>query len=194
MSPQEVTAERGAARGDFHALRESATSGKLSGRAPAPGGSPSNRCFAYHSATRPRETFFRWSSRSCGSHMPARGGSQPLKVATRPFHALDYASSLGGARLLGRARMERLMARTIESMTRSVSRASQARLDRRMRFPASWDPGNRDLLALWEMCRHVTEHRCSHRNQLTLSNAARSSTRGQATTAVSERAERRGPA
>jgi hypothetical protein len=47
-----------------------------------------------------------------------------LDAATRPFHVVNYLGSLGGARVLGHARMERLMDFGIGRLQRSVIGAS----------------------------------------------------------------------
>jgi hypothetical protein len=43
-----------------------------------------------------------------------------LNAGTRPFHVLNYVGSLFGARVLGHARMERLMDRVLSSLQSSV--------------------------------------------------------------------------
>src|SRR5918912_2141951 len=42
-----------------------------------------------------------------------------LNAGTPPFHVINYVSSLGGARVLGHARMERLFDRIVNSLAAS---------------------------------------------------------------------------
>ena len=63
-----------------------------------------------------------------------------LNAGTRPFHVLNYVGSLFGARVLGHARMERLMDRVLSSLQSSVRGEPEAALERGMHFPVGWDP------------------------------------------------------
>src|SRR3954451_17665420 len=47
-----------------------------------------------------------------------------LNAATRPFHVVNYVGSLGGARVLGHAGMERTMDWVTSSLARSLERRS----------------------------------------------------------------------
>ncbi len=102
----------------------------------------------------------------------SRGFAAALDAASRPFHVINYVGPLGGARLLGHARMEDLLDRVIDSLIRSLNHASQAQLDRGMHFPVGRDPYFRDFMTLRQVYHYATQHYRHHRNQLTLSNAA----------------------
>src|SRR5215213_7379353 len=69
-----------------------------------------------------------------------------LNAATRPFHVVNYLGSLGGARVLGHARMERLMDFVIGRLQRSVIAASEDSLSRGIHFPVGWDPYFNDYM------------------------------------------------
>jgi hypothetical protein len=71
-----------------------------------------------------------------------------LNAATRPFHVVNYLGSLGGARVLGHTRMERLMDFVIGRLQRSVIAASEDSLNRGMHFPVGWDPYFNDYMTL----------------------------------------------
>jgi hypothetical protein len=91
-----------------------------------------------------------------------------LNAATGPFHVVNYVGSLGGARVLGHSRMERLMDVVIDRLQQSVMRASEESLDRGMNFPTGWDPYFKDYMTLREVYHYPTEHYNHHRRQLTL--------------------------
>ncbi|MEO7234137.1 MAG: DinB family protein, partial [Lapillicoccus sp.] len=61
----------------------------------------------------------------------------------RPFHVVNYVGSLGGIRILGYPRAERLMDRTIHALQASLDHASDADLQRTVHFPIGWDPTSR---------------------------------------------------
>ena len=63
-----------------------------------------------------------------------------LGAGTRPFHTINYLGSLGGARVLGHARMERTLDRVVACLVNSMNRQRTADLDRGMHFPVGWDP------------------------------------------------------
>ena len=67
-----------------------------------------------------------------------------LNAATRPFHVIDSLGSLGGARVLGHARMERAFDRVVNALAASLPQASDAELAHGMHFPVGWDPYFRD--------------------------------------------------
>jgi hypothetical protein len=91
-----------------------------------------------------------------------------LNAGTRPFHVVNYVGSLGGARVLGHARMERVMDRVVRSLHASLMTASEDRLARGMHFPTGWDPYFRDYMTLAEVYHYATQHYDHHRRQLTL--------------------------
>ena len=91
-----------------------------------------------------------------------------LNAATRPFHVVNYLGSLGGARVLGHARMERVFDRVAGRLAVSLLRASDAELARGMHFPVGWDPYFRDYMTLLDVYHYATQHYQHHRRQLTL--------------------------
>jgi hypothetical protein len=94
-----------------------------------------------------------------------------LNAATGPFHVVNYIGSLGGARVLGYAGMERLMDVVIRRLQRSVTLASEDTLSRGMHFPTGWDPYFADYMTVREIYHYPTQHYDHHRHQLTLNSA-----------------------
>jgi DinB superfamily len=92
-----------------------------------------------------------------------------LDAGTRPFHVVNYLGSLGGARVLGHARMERTFDRFVNALAVSLLQASDADLARGMHFPTGWDPYFRDWMTLADVYHYPTQHYRHHRRQLTLS-------------------------
>jgi hypothetical protein len=76
----------------------------------------------------------------------------------RPFHVVNYLGSLGGARVLGHARMERLMDFVIARLQRSVLAASEDSLNQGMHIPAGWDPYFNDYMTRREVYHYPTQH------------------------------------
>jgi hypothetical protein len=91
-----------------------------------------------------------------------------LNAGTKPFHVINYLGSLGGARVLGHAGMERLFDRIVNSLAASLLEASDADLARGMHFPVGWDPYFRDYMTLADVYHYATQHYRHHRRQLTL--------------------------
>jgi hypothetical protein len=91
-----------------------------------------------------------------------------LNAGTRPFHAVNYAGSLGGIRALGYPRTERLMDRTISALQASLEQATDMELRRSMHFPVGWDPYFKDVMTLRDVYHYPTQHYDHHRRQLTL--------------------------
>ena len=91
-----------------------------------------------------------------------------LNAGTRPFHVVNYLGSLGGARVLGHAGMERTFDRIVNGLAASLLRAKDAELARGMHFPTGWDPYFRDHMTLADVYHYATEHYQHHRRQLTL--------------------------
>jgi len=98
----------------------------------------------------------------------SRAFAAALNAATRPFHVVNYLGSLGGARVLGRARMIRMMARVTRSLQRSLDHESQAELERGMHFPMGWDPYFKEFMTLADVYQYPAQHYDHHRRQLTL--------------------------
>ena len=65
----------------------------------------------------------------------SRGFAATLNAGTRPFHVINYLGSLGGARVLGHAGMERLFDRIVNSLAASLLASTDAELMRGMHFP-----------------------------------------------------------
>ena len=91
-----------------------------------------------------------------------------LDAGTRPFHVVNYVGSLGGARVLGHARMHALLDRVVDSLQSSLARESPAALQRGMHFPVGWDPYFTDVMTLRDVYHYPTQHFDHHRRQLTL--------------------------
>lgn len=91
-----------------------------------------------------------------------------LNAGTRPFHAVNYAGSLGGIRALGYPRTERLMDRTVSALQASLEQATDMELRLSMHFPIGWDPYFKDVMTLRDVYHYPTQHYDHHRRQLTL--------------------------
>jgi DinB superfamily len=91
-----------------------------------------------------------------------------LNAATRPFHVVNYLGSLGGARVLGHAGMERAFDRVVNGLAASLLQADDADLSRGMHFPTGWDPYFQDYMTLRDVYHYATQHYRHHRRQLTL--------------------------
>jgi hypothetical protein len=98
----------------------------------------------------------------------SRGYAALLNAARRPFHAVNYWGSCGGARVFRGDRMGRAMDRVIASLQRRLSGESEAALARRMHFPTRWDPFFTDSMTLLDVYHYATQHFDYHRAQLTL--------------------------
>ena len=101
----------------------------------------------------------------------SRRFASALDAVTRPFHVVNYLGSLGGARVLGHAGMERAMDRVTASLVHTLEHSSEKQLERGMHFPVGWDPYFRDFMTLQDVLHYGTQHYEHHRRQLTLSNA-----------------------
>lgn len=104
----------------------------------------------------------------------SRGFAATLNAGTRPFHVINYLGSLGGARVLGHAGMERLFDRIVNSLAASLLASTDAELMRGMHFPVGWDPYFRDCMTLADVYHYATQHYGHHRRQLTLRGAPHS--------------------
>jgi hypothetical protein len=108
------------------------------------------------------------------AHLPdvaSRRFAAFLNAGTRPFHVVNYVGSLFGARLLGYARMERLMDRVLSSLQSSVRAEPKPALDQGMHFPVGWDPYFKEYMTLRDVYHYPTQHYGHHRRQLTLAGA-----------------------
>lgn len=174
MDRDEICAEMVRVRGDFRELLDSATVAEL-GR-PTDGTKWNNEqllfhmLFGYLLVRRLRVVVL------VVSRLPDAASTRfaaLLNAATRPFHVVNYLGSLGGARILGYPRMERLMDRVIDGLQASLRRESDAALDRYMHFPVAWDPYFTERMTLRDVYHYPTQHYDHHRRQLTLSRAGR---------------------
>lgn len=173
MSREVIVNELRLVRDDFHALLDGATSAEL--RSATNGTKWTNEQLLFHMLfgyllirnLRPLVKMFTLLPRAC-----SRWFAVTLNAGTRPFHVINYVGSLGGARVLGHARMERFMDRVTDSLIRSVTRTSQTQLERGMHFPVGWDPYFRDFMTVLDVYHYPTQHYLHHRDQLTVSNKA----------------------
>jgi DinB superfamily len=101
-----------------------------------------------------------------------RGFAATLDAGSRPFHAVNYLGSVGGALVFHGPRLVRQMDRTIGRLHRRLDEETEEALARRMHFPVDWDPFFRDTMTLAEVYRYGTRHYDYHRTQLTLESAA----------------------
>jgi hypothetical protein len=169
MERADLLAEMTRARDDFRVLVETATAAEL--RGPTDGTRWNNEQLLFHMLfgyllVRNLRPLVRGFSR-----LPDRASRRfaaVLDAGTRPFHVVNYVGSLGGARVLGRARMIRLMDRVIGSLQSAVQRETDEGLGRGMHFPVGWDPYFTDYMTFWDVYHYPTQHYDHHRRQLTL--------------------------
>ena len=169
MQPGEITAEMERVRIDFHDIIDSATSAEL--RAPSDGTKWTNEQLLFHMLFGYLLVHNLLILVKAFTRLPRRVSkafAAALNAATRPFHVVNYLGSLGGARVLGHARMERLLDFVIGRLQRSVIAASEDSLNRGMHFPTGWDPYFNDYMALRDIYHYPTQHYDHHRRQLTL--------------------------
>ena len=91
-----------------------------------------------------------------------------LNTARRPFHLINYAGSVIGARIIPSPRMGRAFDRVITALQRSLDREPDANLRRGMRYPTSWDPFFASYMTMCDLYRYPTQHFDFHQEQLTL--------------------------
>ena len=172
MTPAEIATEIGAARDDFHRLVDDALPAELRKR--SDGTRWTNDQLLFHVlfgylVVRALLFLVRWFSTLPPRY--SRRFATALNAATRPFHVVNYVGSLGGARVLGHAGMERVMDRVTGSLTDTLEHASAEQLRRGMHFPVDWDPYFRDFMTVQDLLHYATQHYQHHRGQLTLPNA-----------------------
>ena len=105
------------------------------------------------------------------SRLPApvgRGFARVLDAGRRPFHAVNYLGSCGGALVFNRKRMGWLCNRTIAALAASLDREPERELGRCMPFPTSWDPYFATFMSREDLYRYPVLHYRHHRAQLTL--------------------------
>jgi hypothetical protein len=169
MERRDIATEMERARADFHQLLDGATSAEL--RAPTRGTKWTNEQLLFHMLFGYLLVHNLLPLVKALSRLPqgiSRRFAAALNAATRPFHVINYLGSLGGARVLGHARMEQLVDHVIASLQRSLVRASVDSLDRGMHFPVGWDPYFMDYMTVKEVYHYATQHYDHHRRQLTL--------------------------
>ena len=169
MDRQVIIDEMERARADFHHLVDCATTAEL--RRPSSGTKWTNDQLLFHMLfgymiVRTLLILVRLLS------MAPRGVSKrfaaTLNAATRPFHVVNYVGSLGGARVLGHAGMEKVFDRVVAHLTASLTKASDEQLGRGMHFPVGWDPYFKDYMTLADVYHYATQHYDHHRGQLTI--------------------------
>jgi hypothetical protein len=172
MTPASIADEIRAARDDFHHLVDAATTSELRRR--SNGTKWTNDQLLFHMLLGYLVVrALLWLVRGF-SLLPARYSRRfaaALNAATRPFHVVNYLGSLGGARVLGHAGMERVMDQVTGSLVQTLEHSSEKQLARGMHFPVGWDPYFRDFMTLQDVLHYGTQHYEHHRRQLTLSNA-----------------------
>ena len=94
-----------------------------------------------------------------------------LNAGTRPFHAINYLGSCGGALVFRGPRLSRQLDHTIDLLHRRLDAETAEALTRRMHFPVGWDPFFRDTMTLEQVYAYGTQHYDFHRAQLTLGHA-----------------------
>ncbi len=169
MDRVEIVAEMREAAADFRTLLDTATSAEL--RRGSEGTKWTNEQLLFHMlfgylVVRRLLPLVRILGR-----MPpgvSRAFAAALNAATRAFHVINYLGSLGGARALGHAGMERTFDRVVNGLATSLLRAGEADLARGMHFPTGWDPYFRDYMTLADVYHYATQHYRHHRRQLTL--------------------------
>jgi hypothetical protein len=169
MEQDEICAEMDRARADFRELLDTATVAQL--RLPSDGTRWTNEQLLFHMLfgyllVRNLLVLVRGFARLPDAM--SKRFAAILDAGTRPFHVINYIGSLGGARVLGHARMERLMDRVIHSLQSSLRRQSATALDHGMHFPVGWDPYFKEYMTLRDVYHYPTQHYDHHRRQLTL--------------------------
>ena len=175
MNEHDICAEMVRAREDFRRLLDTATVAEL--RQGTDGTKWTNEQLLFHMLfgyllVRNLQLLVRGVSRLPDS--VSRRLANILDGLTRPFHVINYVGSLGGARVLGYAGMQRLMDHVTSSLQASLRRTPDSVLDRGMHFPVGWDPYFRDHMTLRDVFHYATQHYDHHRRQLTLSSTLHS--------------------
>ena len=169
MDTTDIRTEMDRVRADFRQLVDSATVREL--RRPTNGTKWTNEQLLFHMVfgyllVRNLLVLVRGFSRLPDE--ASRRFAVTLNAGTRPFHTINYVGSLGGIRVLGYARTERLMDRTIRTLQTSLDHSSDAELRRSMHFPVGWDPYFEDVMTIRGVYHYPTQHYDHHRRQLTL--------------------------
>ncbi|MDT7728837.1 MAG: hypothetical protein QOI21_5413 [Actinomycetota bacterium] len=94
--------------------------------------------------------------------------AQALDAVVRPFDAVNFWGSRGGAKVFNRARMGKQLDRVIASLHRTLDSETDADLRRGMHYPRSWDPFFQDYMTLIDIYHFPTQHFDFHARQLAL--------------------------
>ena len=169
MERDQICAEMERVRGDFRNLLGTATPTAL--RQPSAGTKWNNEQLLFHMLfgyllVRNLRVLVWGFSRLPAS--ASRVFAATLDAGTRPFHAINYVSSLFGGRVLGSTGLERLMDRVLDSLQATLRKASDESLDRGMHVPVGWDPYFKSFMTMREVYHYPTQHYDHHRRQLTL--------------------------
>jgi hypothetical protein len=169
MDKEQIHAELDRVRQDYRVLLETASVADL--RRPTDGTKWNNELLLFHMlfgyllVRNLRILVWGFSRLPQGA---SRRFAALLNAGARPFHLINYAGSLFGARTLGYARMERLMDRVLSDLQTSLRAQAEHTLDRGMHFPVDWDPYFKDYMTLRDVYHYPTQHYDHHREQLTL--------------------------
>ncbi|MEV7069120.1 DinB family protein [Streptomyces collinus] len=91
-----------------------------------------------------------------------------LDAVSRPFHVINYVSSVLGSLYYNHRRMGAKMDHTLAALHRRLDRESTASLSSGMHYPPRWDPFFHDWMTRADLYRYPTQHYDFHRAQLTL--------------------------
>jgi hypothetical protein len=172
VTPASISDEIRAARDDFHHLVDDATTAELRKR--SNGTRWTNDQLLFHMLFGYLVVrALVWLVRGFSMLPPgcSRVFASALDASSRPFHVVNYLGSLGGARVLGHGRMQRVMDRVTDDLVRTLETSNHRQLQRGMHFPVGWDPYFRDFMTVEDVLHYATQHYQHHRRQLTLSNA-----------------------
>ncbi|QBJ22729.1 DinB family protein [Kocuria marina subsp. indica] len=95
-----------------------------------------------------------------------------LEAGTGPFHAINYVSDRGAARVIHGARLLRWFDRTVDTLQARLEAEPAGTLARGMHMPVHWDPYFHDWMSLTEIYHYGTQHYEHHRQQLTITPAS----------------------
>lgn len=147
MTSAEIADELRAARDDFHHLLDEATTAELRKR--SDGTKWTNEQELFHMlfgymVVRALLRLVRGFSRLPPSY--SRRFAHVLNAGTRPFHVINYLGSIGGARVLGYAGMQRVMDADTASLIHTLEHAGDTQPARDMHVPIGWDTYFRDFM------------------------------------------------
>jgi hypothetical protein len=169
MDTSDIRTEMDRVRADFRELVDSATVREL--RRPTDGTKWTNEQLLFHMVfgyLLVRNLLLLVRGFAHLTDGASRRFAATLDAGTRPFHVVNYVGSLGGIRVLGYPRTERLMDRTIGTLQASLDQATEDELRRSMHFPTGWDPYFTDVMTVRDVYHYPTQHYDHHRRQLTL--------------------------